>query len=573
MATHTVQLIERPRQTRNEMLLAQQGLHPLLARLFAARGVHTPPPQEAGHLLPPSDLLGLNQAVERLAQAIEKQQRIVVVADYDCDGATACAVAVLGLRKFGANIDYVVPNRFTMGYGLTPTVVDLARTAQAALILTVDNGIASTEGVEYARQYGLEVIVTDHHLPGHNLPPAAAIVNPNQPGCPFSSKALAGVGVMFYVLLGLRAHLRSLGYYTTTPQPRLDDLLDLVALGTIADLVKLDHNNRLLVQLGLARLRAGPTRPGLQALARIAGREPRLMTVGDLGFLLAPRLNAAGRLADMRLGIECLLSNDPEHAFALAIQLDRINTERRELQAQLHEQAEQQLNIVLSKEQRSIVLFNEQFHTGVVGLLASKLKERYHLPTLVFAPNESGSLTGSGRSIPGFHLRDALDAVTKQHPGLIQRFGGHAMAAGLTLDRAHLTLFQQAFEQLCGSWLGSARPGHTLHVDGSLETAYLQPNIAQMLEEQVWGQGFEAPLFCDEWRVVSQRRIKDKHIKAVLEKEGRQIDAIAFQRLQDLPPSARIAYRLATNTWNGITSVQIVVEHVDESISFQYAPV
>ncbi len=558
----TVSIVERPRQARNETWLTQQGLHPLMARLLASRGVSTAPAQQAGKLLPPHDLSGLTHAAQRLAQALQKQEKIIVVADYDCDGATACAVAVLGLRKFGAIVDYVVPNRFTMGYGLTEATVDLALQQQAQLIVTVDNGIASVEGVQYAQQHGVDVVITDHHLPGRHLPSAAAIVNPNQPGCSFASKNLAGVGVMFYVLLGLRAFLRQAGLYTTETQPRLDDLLDLVALGTVADLVKLDDNNRLLAKLGLERMRSAQCRPGLQALARVAGREPRQLTVSDLGFLLAPRLNAAGRLADMRIGIECLLATNAEKAFEQALQLDRINTERREMQQQMHELAEQDLDINISDQQRSIVLFNDHFHVGVVGLLASRLKDRYYLPTLVLAPTESGLLTGSGRSIPGLHLRDVLDWVSKQQPGLLKRFGGHAMAAGLTLERADLATFVSSFEQACQHWLGMERPGRTWHVDGSLETAYCHPSMVQLIEDQVWGQGFDAPLFWDRWRVVSQRLLKDRHIKAVVEREGKQFDAIAFQRTEPLPSTTWLAYKLSNNTWNGTTTSQLIIEYV-----------
>lgn len=522
------------------------------------------PAQQAAQLLPPHDLLGLKPATERLAQAISQQEKIIVVADYDCDGATACALAVLGLKRLGAIVDYVVPNRFTMGYGLSEAAVDLALQVQAQLIVTVDNGIASLSGVEYAQRQHVDVVITDHHLPASQLPSAAAIVNPNQPGCAFASKQLAGVGVMFYVLLGLRARLRQAGQFTTETQPRLDDLLDLVALGTVADLVKLDDNNRLLVKLGLDRMRSGQCRPGLQALARVAGREPRQLTVADLGFLIGPRLNAAGRLTDMRIGIECLLSENSEKAFELALQLDRTNTERREMQQQMHELAEQNLEMNISDEQRSIVLFNQQFHVGVIGLLASHLKDRYHLPTLVLAPSDNGLLTGSGRSIPGLHLRDVLDWVSKQQPGLLKRFGGHAMAAGVSLEPEHLEIFKTSFEQACQHWLGTERPGRIWHVDGSLETAYIHPGIAQLLENEIWGQGFDAPLFWDEWRIVSQRVIKDKHLKLVVERDGRQFDAIAFQRTEPLPASTHLAYRLNNNTWNGSTNLQLIIEYVAE---------
>lgn len=558
----TVKIQTRTRQLAAEAHLEKSGLHPLLARLYASRGLQHPPAQRAGELLHFKALKNIDAATQRLTQALQQQEKIVIAADYDCDGATACAVAVLGLRLFGAHVDYVVPNRFTMGYGLTPAVVDLAREKNVQLIITVDNGIASVEGVLHAQQHGIEVLITDHHLPAASLPSAVAIVNPNQAGCAFASKNLAGVGVMFYVLLALRTALRQQGQFTQDTQPALERLLDLVAVGTVADLVKLDANNRLLVNLGLARLRVGAARPGLLALARVAGREIRQLSTADIGFAIGPRLNAAGRMTDMRMGIECLLSDNEEQAFAWACELHRINAERRDLQAELHNIAQEKLALQLPPQQRSLVLYDDSFHSGVVGLLASKLKDQYHLPTIVFAAAKEDFLTGSGRSIPGLHLRDAIDLVTKRAPALIERFGGHAMAAGLTLAREHLNEFRHHFEEVVQVLLGEQRPERELIVDGALELAYFQPAIAQMLEQEIWGQGFEAPLFFDEWQVVRQQLLKEKHLKLIVEKQGQKFEAIAFNHAHEVGGRVALAFRLATHDWNGKIGVQLVVEQI-----------
>jgi single-stranded-DNA-specific exonuclease len=574
----TVILQTRDVPPRVSFALEQAGLHPLLARLLAARGVRKADELDdsLGRLLPPDPLEGNAAAGRLLADAIEQRQRICVVADYDCDGATACAVALRGLALLGAEpstLGYVVPDRAVHGYGLTPTIVDLALTRQAGqrpdVLVTVDNGIASHAGVAHARSSGLRVLVTDHHLPavdagGVSLPDADVIVNPNQPGCAFESKAIAGVGVMFYVLLATRAELRARGHWSTGSQPRLDALLDLVALGTVADVVKLDANNRRLVAQGLKRVRSGRLQTGLAALFHVAGRDPSRAAGFDFGFALGPRINAAGRLADMTLGIECLLTDDPARAAALAAQLDAINRERREVEAGMRELAEatvQQLS--LADTPPALTLFDESFHEGVVGIVAGRVKDRLHRPTFVFARGADGRLKGSGRSIPGFHLRDALDLVAKRQPGLLLRFGGHAMAAGCTLGEGApggVDTFGAAFRQVAAEWLDPATLTRTLRTDGPLALEWFNPQTAALLEAQVWGQGFEAPLFCDEVQVLQQRLVGEKHLKLRLRHQGTERDAIWFGRSEPLPATARLAFRLGLDEWNGRQRVQMVVE-------------
>jgi len=558
--------------------LEQAGVHPLLARLLAARGVRQPDELDdsLGRLLPPDTLEGNAAAGRLLADAIEQRQRLCVVADYDCDGATACAVALRGLALLGAEpstLGYVVPDRAVHGYGLTPAIVDLALAQQAGrrpdVLVTVDNGIASHAGVAHARASGMRVLVTDHHLPavdegGVSLPDADVIVNPNQPGCAFESKAIAGVGVMFYVLLATRAELRARGHWSTGSQPRLDALLDLVALGTVADVVKLDANNRRLVAQGLKRVRSGRLQPGLAALFHVAGRDPSRAAGFDFGFALGPRINAAGRLADMTLGIECLLTDDPARAAALAAQLDAINRERREVEAGMRELAEATVQrLSLADTPPALTLFDESFHEGVVGIVAGRVKDRLHRPTFVFARGADGRLKGSGRSIPGFHLRDALDLVAKRQPGLLLRFGGHAMAAGCTLGEGApggVETFDAAFRQVAAEWLDQATLTRTLRTDGPLALEWFNPQTAALLEAQVWGQGFEAPLFCDEVQVLQQRLVGEKHLKLRLRHQGTEREAIWFGRSEPLPATARLAFRLGLDEWNGRQRVQMVVE-------------
>ncbi|MFM0740263.1 single-stranded-DNA-specific exonuclease RecJ [Paraburkholderia xenovorans] len=550
-------------------ILTRHGLHPVLARLYAARGVCMPDEIETGlaRLVPPAGLKGCEDAAGLLADAILGKRRMLVVADYDCDGATACAVAVRGLRMFGGQIEYLVPNRFEYGYGLTPEIVALAAKSAAGkpdLLITVDNGIASVDGVAAANALGIDVLVTDHHLPGDELPAARAIVNPNQPGCTFPSKCIAGVGVMFYVLLALRAELRQRGAFNDTfPEPRLDGLLDLVALGTVADVVKLDGNNRVLVAQGLQRIRKGKLQPGIAALFRVAARDARNASGFDLGFALGPRLNAAGRLSDMSLGIECLTTDDIGRAWDLAQQLDTMNRERREIEAGMQQQALEDLSAVDPDGATTITLFNPSWHQGVIGIVAGRLKEKFHRPSFTFAlADDSGQLVkGSGRSIAGFHLRDALDLISKREPGLIVKFGGHAMAAGLTLAAADVPRFTAAFEAVGREWLSDDALSRTVETDGELEDAYFTPQFVEMLDAAVWGQGFPAPVFSGEFDIASQALVKDKHLKLQLIRGRQRFSAIWFNHTDTLPARTTVAYRLASDTWNGVSRVQLIVEH------------
>jgi single-stranded-DNA-specific exonuclease len=562
--------------------LEQAGLHPLLARLLAARGVRSADELDDGlaRLLPPTSLMGCAQAATLLADAIEQGQGLCVVADYDCDGATACAVALRGLVMLGAapdRVGYVVPDRAVHGYGLTPAIVDIAHQQRPGLLITVDNGIASTAGVAHARALGMQVLVTDHHLPAVDdqgqvlLPDANVIVNPNQPGCTFESKALAGVGVMFYVLLALRAELRQRGRFDTQTQPRLDALLDLVALGTVADVVRLDGNNRRLVAQGLKRLRSGRMQPGLAALFSAAGRSPQRAAAFDFGFALGPRINAAGRLSDMTLGIECLTTDDPARAAQLAQQLDAINRERREVEADMRMQAEVLLDQLLAQQPgdastpAALVLYDPEFHEGVVGIVAGRLKDRLHRPTFVLARGQDGLLKGSGRSIPGFHLRDALDLVIKRHPGLLLRFGGHAMAAGCTLQEADWPTFASALQQVALAWLQPEALQRQLATDGPLALEHFNIATVGQLDAQVWGQGFEAPVFCDVVDIVQQRLVGEKHLKLRVRHAGQVRDAIWFGHAEPLPSRVKLAYRLNVDEFQGQQRLQMVVEAAQES--------
>ncbi|WP_144106679.1 single-stranded-DNA-specific exonuclease RecJ [Paraburkholderia sp. BCC1886] len=548
--------------------LAAGGLHPVLARLFASRGVLSSTECDTGlkALLAPSLLKGMGQAASVLADGITAGKRMLVIADYDCDGATACAVAVRGLRMLGANVSYLVPNRFEYGYGLTPEIVALAARQSDCLpdmLVTVDNGIASVDGVAAANALGIDVVVTDHHLPGDVLPLASAIVNPNQPGCDFPSKCMAGVGVMFYVLLALRAELRTRGTYREQPEPRLDSLLDLVALGTIADVVKLDQNNRILVMQGLSRIRSGQMQPGIAALFHAAARKANVATSQDLGFGLGPRLNAAGRLSDMSLGIECLTTDDVGRAYELAQQLDSMNRARRDIEAGMQQQAMDALDSVDCADRATVVLYDSSWHQGVIGIVAGRLKEKFHRPSITFASgDEHGTVCkGSGRSIPGFHLRDALDLVSKREPGLLQKFGGHAMAAGLTIASADLPRFKAAFEAVGREWLTPEILSRSMETDGDLESGYFTPEFIGMLEERVWGQGFPPPTFSSDFVVASQSLIKDKHLKLQLVRDGERFNAIWFNHAELLPHHVTVVYRLASDEWNGVRRVQLMVEH------------
>lgn len=556
----------RPYSFRDSEMLRQAGIHPVLARVYSARGLKHQQElaSELNALISPSELLNINAAASFLADAIAAQKKLVIVADYDCDGATACAVGLRGLRSLGARVDYIVPNRFEYGYGLTPEIVMLTVQEKSPdIIVTVDNGIASIEGVAKAKELGIEVVVTDHHLPGDNLPNARVIVNPNQPHCNFPSKNLAGVGVMFYVLLALRAEMRQRGVFTQQTQPKLDSLLDLVALGTVADVVKLDANNRILVAQGLKRMREGRMHAGVAALFRIAGREARRASAFDLGFAIGPRLNAAGRLQDMSLGIECLCTDDEGRAWAIANQLNEINLQRREIESDMQDSALNLLDDFNPEDSATLCVFDPSWHAGVIGIVASRLKEKFYRPSITFAPGSDGTIKGSGRSIPGFHLRDALDLVSKQAPSLIEKFGGHAMAAGLTLRADAFEAFCLAFEAVGKAWLTPNQLERVVETDGALEDAYYSTQFIALMEQQVWGQGFAAPVFCDEFRIVNQRVLKDKHLKLMLEKNGQQYDAIWFGHNEALTERANVAFRLDANEYNGVTKVQLLIEHAE----------
>ncbi len=556
----------RPCPFRTSELLRQGGVHPVLARVYAARGLLDVRElaSELAALAPPGGLKHIDNAAVFLADAIAANKNMTIVADYDCDGATACAVALRGLRAMGARVDYIVPDRVVHGYGLTPEIVELAvREKNPDVIITVDNGIASVEGVLEANRRGIEVVVTDHHLPGDALPPARVIVNPNQPECGFLSKNLAGVGVVFYVLLALRAELRRRGVFDAQTQPKLDNLLDLVALGTVADVVKLDANNRILVAQGIKRMRSGRMHAGVAALFRVAGREARNASPFDLGFAVGPRLNAAGRLEDMALGIECLTTDDEGRAWAIAQQLNEINLKRREIEADMQDTALLHLDDFQPAASSTIAVFDEGWHQGVIGIVASRLKEKFYRPTITFAPGGVGLIKGSGRSIPGFHMRDALDLVSKRVPGLIDKFGGHAMAAGLTIKAEHFDTFCEAFEAVGRAWLSEAQLERVVETDGPLEDEFYSTQFIELCDGQVWGQGFAPPVFCDEFRVMSQRILKDKHLKLLLEKNGRRYDAIWFGHTDGLGERARVAFRLDANEYNGVTKVQLLVEHAE----------
>jgi single-stranded-DNA-specific exonuclease len=562
-------LLTRPVSPRVQWQLEQQGLHPLLARIYAARGIQTRSEldYELKSLIPPALLTNTAQAAVLLADAIEADARILIVADYDCDGATACAVGVRALRAFGATVDYLVPNRFTYGYGLSPEIVDLAATMHPDLIVTVDNGIASIEGVARAGELGIATLITDHHLPAEELPAADCIVNPNQPGCEFPSKCIAGVGVMFYVMLALRAELRQRSWFNDQrKEPNLGALLDLVALGTVADVVKLDRNNRILVSQGLKRMREGKLTPGLAAIFRAAGRNPAQASSFDMGFMIGPRLNAAGRLSDMSLGIECLITDDEARAMNIAQQLDALNRERREIEAGMQEQALIHLETLETGDGTNaagVALFDADWHQGVVGILASRIKEKLHRPVFAFARGENGEIKGSGRSIPGLHLRDALDLVSKRAPGILKKFGGHAMAAGATMLEADFPRFREMFAQVAGELLAPADLTRTLETDGTLESAYFSIDTVRLLEAEVWGQGFPAPVFEDEFVVESQRILKEKHLKMRLRKGTQRLDAIQFNFSQAPGGSVRAAYRLAINDYNGVQTPQLMIEHLE----------
>lgn len=554
-------------------VLIQHGLHPVLARVYAARGIKKPDQLkvELSRLTSFEHLKNISMMAAFLADAIAAGKRLLIVADYDSDGATACAVGIRALRKFGAIVDYLVPNRFEYGYGLTPEIVRLAATSAGTkrpdILITVDNGIASVEGVAEANRLGMQVLVTDHHLPGDELPDAIAIVNPNQPGCDFPSKNLAGVGVMFYLMLALRAEMRTRGVFDSgKKEPNLASLLDLVALGTVADVVKLDDNNRILVQQGLQRIRTGRGCAGINALLQVAQRDFRKASTYELGFMLGPRLNAAGRLDDMALGIECLITDDESRAAQIALQLDALNRQRREIEVDMQDKALAVLNAVKPEDGYSLSLFDPGWHQGVIGILAARIKDRFHCPVIAFAPGNNGEIKGSGRSIPGFHLRDALDLVSKRHPALLLKFGGHAAAAGLTLRASDFEKFRDAFEQTAQALLTPADLTRTIETDGELDESEMNLEFAQYLMEQVWGQGFPQPTFNARFRVEHQRVVGEKHLKLKLRKQeqgepGGIHDAMLFFHNDSLPEVIDTVYRLQVNEYNGNTVIQLILDH------------
>jgi single-stranded-DNA-specific exonuclease len=578
-----MKIVARDIPPRTVWALEQAGVHPLLARLFAARGVRAKDELDDGLalLLAPDTLRGTRDAAVLLADAIAQDRRLCIVADYDCDGATACAVGVRGLRLLGAkHVAYLVPDRVVDGYGLTPPIAERVADSGADMLITVDNGIASVDGVAAAKARGLQVLVTDHHLPGPELPLADVLVNPNQPGCEFESKSIAGVGVMFYVLLALRSELRRRGVFDVATQPKLDALLPLVALGTVADVVRLDANNRRLVAQGLRRIRAGAMPAGVAALFKAASRNAAAATTFDFGFALGPRINAAGRLADMTLGIECLLTDDAGRAEELARMLDGINRERRDIEGGMRDQAlllaESLFAMDLNDDGSAgsgggiaapppaISVFDAGFHEGVVGIVASRIKDRFHRPTFVFAasgaPGKEHELKGSGRSIPGFHLRDALDLVAKRHPGVLLRFGGHAMAAGCTVAREHFETFEKGFAQVARELLAEAALTRQIETDGPIAREYMRIDLVDTLHKEVWGQGFAPPTFSEEVEVVSQRLVGEKHLSLKLRHQGQPIDAIWFSHTEPLPPRVKLAFRLDADEWQGVRRLRFLVE-------------
>ena len=546
--------------------LIASGVPPVLARIYAARGIVDVADLDCSLARLPdfSRFANMDAAAERLARAIAQNERILIVADYDADGATACAVGVRGLRAMGANVDFLVPNRFEFGYGLTPEIVAVATTRAPSLLVTVDNGIASVDGVRAAANAGIDVLITDHHLPGAELPYPAIIVNPNQDGCAFPSKHVAGVGVMFYVLCALRARLRESGGFGGNGEPNLASLLDLVALGTIADVVRLDRVNRILVEQGLARIRAGRAQPGVAALFSLASRDISRATASDLGFVAGPRLNAAGRLADMSLGIRCLLAESEAKALPLARELGRLNRERRDIEASMHDEALADVeNAFASNDPSSytICAYRPTWHQGVIGVVASRLKERYHRPAVVFAQAGERDLKGSGRSIAEFHLRDALDLVSKRAPGAITRFGGHAYAAGLSLAPGALPRFAEAFESVARETLTDAALLRTHESDGALGHGEVTFELAERLRARAWGQGFPAPAFDGLFDVADQRFVGDGHAKLTLVQGGERFGAIAFRAPAPLPSRIHALFRPEIRSFQGLFGLELVVDH------------
>ena len=573
-------MIRLQRRATDTGLALPDSLHPLLRRVYQQRKLATAEELDLtlSKLIPPDSMLGMQAAVDLLLQALQQQSRVLIVSDFDADGATSCALAIAALKQFGyQHVDYIVPNRFEYGYGLTPEIVELAATKSPDLIITVDNGISSVDGVRAAQAIGSKVLITDHHIAPNELPSAEAIVNPNQAGCSFSSKAIAGVGVVFYVMLALRSRLREMAWFRDNNQaePNMAELLDLVALGTIADVVPLDHNNRILVAEGLRRIRGGRARPGIIALLQVAKKNAVNLSASDLAFGVGPRLNAAGRLDDMTTGIECLLTDSDSDAHRLALQLDGMNQDRRQIESEMRDQAFESLaNLELDAADipAGLCLFDERWHQGVVGILASRIKEKYHRPVIAFASVEGGEeLKGSARSIPGFHIRDALDAVATRNPGLVTKFGGHAMAAGLSLARGDFERFSEAFAAEAARQLSAAQLQAMVESDGEVSADFMTLEAAQVLRSAgPWGQEFPEPLFDGNFILRDKRVLADKHLKMVLSPEsepGKLIDAIAFNVDADAWPAAdasriELVFRLDVNEYRNSLNLQLLVERI-----------
>lgn len=541
----------------------EQGKDPLLSRLFLARGAQSyiEFSHEFKQLTHFENIKNIQAATQRLTQAIQQQEHIIIIADYDADGATACALAILALRQMGAKVDFLVPNRFEHGYGLCVSLVEQAQKMGGQLLLTVDNGIAAHQGIAHAQKLEMDVLVTDHHLPAATLPDCL-IVNPNQPDCPFVEKATAGVGVMFYVLLALRSHLRSIKHFNAQlPEPNLADHLDLVALGTVADVVPLTHNNRILVAQGIERIKKGKINLGIRALFQAASRDYRRAGVFDLGFAIAPRLNAAGRLDDMSLGIRCLLATDENEANSLAEELNTLNQTRQSIEKNMIDQALTLPELHIGEHENSICLFQEGWHEGVIGIVAGRMREQFYRPSIIFAQAEDGCLKGSGRSVDGLHLRDALDWIDKQHPELIIKFGGHAMAAGLSIEKKYFNDFQAAFEKAVSHLLPEEKKHKTHLTDGSLHGQEITLSTAQKLHKQVWGQSFSPPTFVDQFTLIHQKTVGSHHQKLILEKDNYRFEAMIFRCQEILPKHITAVYRPVVNFWRNQEELQIYIDH------------
>lgn len=565
--SHTKRIATRPINPQLQSALQAAGANPLIAQLYAARNVADSSElnDSLKQLIPYTQLTNCTAAASRLADAIQAKQKILIIADYDADGATACSVAMKGLASMGAAVDFFVPNRFEHGYGLTPELADIAHAKGADLIVTVDNGISSAEGVARAKALGLDVIVTDHHIAG-SVVPDCIIVNPNQRGCAFPSKSIAGVGVIFYVLIALRAELRARDYFSgclNRAEPKLDELLDLVALGTVADVVALDHNNRILVSQGLKRIRAGKMSHGIRALFQTARCSAQKAQPFDFGYKIAPRINAAGRLDDMSIGIACLLSGSLNEAESMAGELNELNQTRQEIEQEMLSDILADCPSALPREQTTLCVYRDSFHQGVVGIVASRLKEKFYRPVFVFAPDDEGNYRGSGRSISGVHLRDVLDAISKRAPEIIIKFGGHAMAAGLTLRSGSLKTFGDLFEDIVRSQVNEDTLSQTFLTDGSLKASDITLANAQLINAQIWGQGFPPPSFADTFQVLRQQSMgaDKKHTKAWLAKEGQEFEAMFWRCEDTLPRDIRVVYRPTVNEWRGNTELQLYVDY------------